>query len=240
MAKPIKKDATIPPMKPGDEYFQIPGFAGKVMKGKTEGEKAGPTMESIRRAESKDALKQKMARSSNTVANNIKDSQNKVDAARAAREAADAKARIERAGRTNKDGTVRPPGTATNADMLKSMQANASKKKASLAARLKARLSARRTPQQSKYTMPASTPAGLQQQMKDFKDGKTRQLPIPPKSIGRAPFGERGVVPGPLAQLDERTRYLSKDKGGSSKGKGGSSGAAGSWLQWSGAKRGNN
>lgn len=193
MARPVKKDATIPPMKPGDEYFQLPGYAGKVMKARTEGEKAGPTQESIRRTEAKDKLKQEMARKSNTVANNIKDSQNRADSARAAREAADAKARIERAGRTNKDGTVRPPGTATNADMLKSAQANTSKKKASLAARLKARLSARRTPQQSKYTMAAGTPAALQQQMKDFKEGKTSQLPKVPNTP-RPPLQNRGVA----------------------------------------------
>ncbi len=107
------------------------------------------------------------------------------------------------------------------------------KKKMALAARLKARLSARRTPAQSRFTMPAGTPAGLQQQMKDFKDGKTSQLPTPPKSTVPAPLGERGVVPGKLAQSAEKTKYLPK-------GKGGSSGAAGSWLQWSGAKRGNN
>lgn len=109
---------------------------------------------------------------------------------------------------------------------------SAPKKKMALAARLKARLSARRAPQQSKYTMAATTPSGLKAQMKDFKDGKTSQLPTPPRSVLRAPLGERGVVPGKIAQSAEKTKYLPKGKGGS--------GAAGSWLQWSGAKKGNN
>lgn len=71
--------------------------------------------------------------------------------------------------------------------------ASAPKKKMALAARLKARLSARRTPQQSKYTMAAGTPAALQQQMKDFKDGKTSQLPKVPNTP-RPPLQNRGVA----------------------------------------------
>jgi hypothetical protein len=173
-------DKYTPPKPPGSETLQIPGFREIVLPKKGEPQKAGPSMESLRRTERAAQLKQEMARTSNTVANNIKDSQNRVDSARAAREAAEAKARIERAGRTNKDGTVRPPGTATNADLLKSQQAaSASKKKGALAAKMK---------------------------------GGANTV--------------KNVVGGVKANM--------------SKGKGGSSGAAGSWLQWSGAKRGNN
>ena len=114
------------------------------------------------------------------------------------------------------------------------------KKKMALAARLKARLSARRTPAQSRFTMPAGTPAGLQQQMKDFKDGKTSQLPTPPKTP-TPPLQYKGVVGnGSKAETVAKKVMQSKVVNPGARGKGGSSGAAGSWLQWSGAKRGNN
>lgn len=70
--------------------------------------------------------------------------------------------------------------------------ASAPKKKMALAARLRAKLSSKRTPQQSRYTMPAGTPAGLKAQMKDFKDGKTSQLPTPPNTP-RPPLQNRGI-----------------------------------------------
>ena len=82
------------------------------------------------------------------------------------------------------------------------------KNKAALAARLKARLSARRTPAQSRFTMPAGTPASLQQQMKDFKSGKTSQLPTPPKT-SRPPLQLQGVV-GNGTYVEQKKAYLNK------------------------------